>query len=113
VPEDEALAAARAIGRRLGREVPECTQGIGVAAGKAVAGNVGAYERFEYTVIGDPVNEAARLCELAKTCPKRLLASAVAVEAASAGERRKWTFGEEVVLRGRDEPTQLAIPIDD
>jgi adenylate cyclase len=110
--EDEALAAARAIARRLREEVPESAAGIGVAAGKAVAGNVGAYERFEYTVIGDPVNEAARLCELAKAYPKRLLASAVAVEASSQSERRQWTFGEEVVLRGRDEPTRLAIPID-
>ena len=40
--EDEALAAARAIARRLRDEVPECAAGIGVAAGKAVAGNVGA-----------------------------------------------------------------------
>ena len=48
--------------------------GIG-AAGPAVAGNIGAQERFEYTVIGDPVNEAARLCELAKQRPERLLAS--------------------------------------
>jgi adenylate cyclase len=111
--EDEALGAARAIACRLREEVPECAAGIGVAAGKAVAGNVGAYERFEYTVIGDPVNEAARLCELAKTYPKHLLASAVAVEAAGEGERRHWTFGEEVVLRGRDEPTRLAVPIDD
>jgi adenylate cyclase len=110
--EDEALAAARAIARRLREEVPESAAGIGVAAGNAVAGNVGAYERFEYTVIGDPVNEAARLCELAKAYPKRLLASAVAVEAASQSERRHWTFGDEVVLRGRDEPTRLAIPVD-
>jgi adenylate cyclase len=39
--------------------------GIGVSWGTAVAGNIGAAERFEYTVIGDPVNEAARLTELA------------------------------------------------
>ena len=46
-----------------------------MAAGQVVAGNVGAKERFEYTVIGEPVNEAARLCELAKEVPGRLVAS--------------------------------------
>ncbi|MGH3560767.1 MAG: adenylate/guanylate cyclase domain-containing protein, partial [Mycobacterium sp.] len=49
-PEDEALAAARAIADRLDSEVPRCRAGIGVAAGQVVAGNVGAKERFEYTV---------------------------------------------------------------
>ncbi|CAM4230361.1 Adenylate cyclase 2 [Mycobacterium basiliense] len=52
-PEDGALAAARAIAERLAAEVPECPAGIGVAAGQVVAGNVGANERFEYTVIGE------------------------------------------------------------
>src|SRR4029079_1440241 len=32
-PEDEALASARAIARRLNSEVPECQAGIGVSAG--------------------------------------------------------------------------------
>ena len=41
-PEDQALGAARAIARRLDGEVPECKAGIGVTAGNAVAGNVGA-----------------------------------------------------------------------
>jgi adenylate cyclase len=107
-PEDSALAAARAITRRLHDEVPECPAGVGVAAGQAVAGNVGAYERFEYTVIGDPVNEAARLCERAKSAPQRLLASATAVEGASEDARRHWELDDEVVLRGRDKPTRLA-----
>jgi len=110
-PEDQALAAARAIARRLDDEVPECRAGIGVAAGKAVAGNVGAKERFEYTVIGEPVNEAARLSELAKDEPDRLLASSDTVDAASENERSNWSLGKTVTLRGHDQPTRLAAPV--
>ncbi len=109
-PEDDALAAARTIVRRLDREVPECPAGIGVTAGQVVAGNVGANERFEYTVIGGPVNEAARLSELAKTGDSRVLASAVTVENASEQERAHWSLGETVTLRGHDQPTRLAVP---
>lgn len=112
-PEDAALGAARAIARRIQAEVPECDAGIGVAAGEAVAGNVGARERFEYTVIGEPVNQAARLCELAKEQPGHLLASADAVAGAGEAERARWTLGETVVLRGHDEPTRLALPVVD
>ena len=61
-----ALRAARTLDERLRDEVPELEAGIGVAFGEAVAGNIGAESRFEYTVIGDPVNEAARLTDLAK-----------------------------------------------
>lgn len=109
-PAGQALAAARAIAGRLGEEVPECAVGMGVAAGRAVAGNIGDQRRFEYTVIGDPVNEAARLCELSKTVPGGVVASAVAVEKAGDEEARRWTAGEEVTLRGRGAPTQLAVP---
>jgi adenylate cyclase len=109
-PEDEALAAARAMAERLREEVPECEAGIGVASGQVVAGNVGAKERFEYTVIGEPVNEAARLCELAKTIPGHLVTSSETVARASESERAHWTFGETVMLRGHDEPTRLATP---
>ncbi|MCA1008831.1 adenylate/guanylate cyclase domain-containing protein [Rhodococcus hoagii] len=107
-----ALAAARSIRRRLVAEVPECRAAIGVAAGTAVAGNVGARERFEYTVIGDPVNEAARLSEIAKNEPGRLLASLTTVERAGASEAALWSAGAEVKLRGRSLPTRLAHPIE-
>jgi adenylate cyclase len=107
-PAGDALAAARELGDRLVAELPEVDAGIGVSAGRAVAGNVGAEQRFEYTVIGDPVNEAARLCELAKRRPERVLASDAALERACDGEAARWSLGEEVELRGRGAPTRLA-----
>ena len=82
-----------------------------MAAGQVVAGNVGAKERFEYTVIGEPVNEAARLCELAKSTPGRLVASSDAVANATESESTHWTLGDTVTLRGYDEPTRLALPV--
>jgi adenylate cyclase len=109
-PPGKALAAARCVQTRLRAEIAECEAALGVAAGPAVAGNVGHERRFEYTVIGDPVNEAARLSELAKSVPGRLVASASAVDAAAQEEQSHWQQGESVVLRGREEPTRLATP---
>jgi len=61
-------------------------------------------------VIGDPVNEAARLCELAKETGGRVLASAVALERAREEEARRWREDEAVTLRGRPRETRTAVP---
>src|SRR4051794_17086250 len=81
-----ALAAARALAGRLPEAVEELDAGIGVSAGRAVAGNVGSESRFEYTGIGDPVNEAARLCGLAEASGGRVLGAAAAGEGGSSHE---------------------------
>lgn len=104
-----ALAAARSMIERLEEEIPEFSAGIGVSAGPAVAGNVGAEARFEYTVIGDPVNEAARLTELAKTVPGHVAVSMTAVERAVKGEQAHWYEYKKVSLRGRLVRTRVGI----
>jgi adenylate cyclase len=106
----DALRAARSLNDRLLGDLQGVSAGIGVSAGPAVAGNIGAQERFEYTVIGDPVNEAARLCELAKQRPERLLASHAVLRRADPAEAANWEVRDSIVLRGRDEPTQVAVP---
>ena len=108
----EALAAARAMGKRLAEEVPELEAGIGVATGEAVAGNVGDESRFEYTVVGDAVNAAARLTELAKDVDGHVLAAWESVEAAGEDEAGNWQRHDTVTLRGRSTETVLAVPTD-
>ena len=106
-----ALASSRELHDELVAVLGKVEFGIGVSAGRAIAGHIGAQARFEYTVIGDPVNEAARLTELAKLEQGHVLASAISVSGALDAEALCWDVGEVVELRGRTAPTQLARPL--
>ena len=102
------MATARALALAL-RRLP-VDFGIGVSAGPVFAGNIGAENRYEYTVVGDAVNEAARLADHAKQFPGRTLCSGTAHAQASAPEQACWTADGQTILRGRSKATCIFTP---
>lgn len=113
LPLDDVAGHAMAAARELRVELKglEFEAGVGVAAGTVVAGHIGAKDRFEYTVIGDAVNTASRITDLAKDTPGHCLTTAATLREANEAEQARWTLLKSVELRGRREMTQLARPI--
>jgi adenylate cyclase len=108
-----ALRAARLLYKAmdtLADRHPGLSAGIGVSSGQVVAGNVGTEARYEYTVIGPAVNEAARLTEVAKGRPVKALASQATVRRAGS-EARHWQDVGTVAVRGRTAPIAIREPI--
>lgn len=79
--------------------------GIAVASGPVVVGLVGTTNRHEFGLVGDPVNEAARLCDVAKQRPGRLLVAEPTITRASSASAAPWQPAARVALRGRSELT--------
>jgi adenylate cyclase len=77
--------------------------GCGCNAGSAVMGNMGSKNRLDYTVIGDVVNLAARLCGIAK--PGQIIAP---IEMVDSFEIEFPTIRlKPVSIKGRSQPVEI------
>lgn len=105
-PEVRAVRAGLAILKKIASrsdEGPPYQVGIGVNTGIVMAGYIGSSEHVELTVIGDTVNVASRLEELAR--PGKLLIGP-ATRAGLGGEFETVRIGE-TNIRGRNDPIHV------
>jgi adenylate cyclase len=108
---DQALAAAIEMAAAVEEEFAgELGVGIGLNSGPVVAGNVGGAGRLEFSVIGDPVNVAARVESATRKTGDVILLSehtrALLRRDDVAVERRP-----EVPLKGKSEAVELYAPM--
>ena len=96
--------------KERGESEPQIAVGIGIHTGVAFAGNMGAEDRLNYTVVGANVNLAARLCSAAK--PMQILVSEETYH--SLQNPHLFTFHKlpPVLLKGIDEPVPVFEVID-
>lgn len=78
--------------------------GIGLNTGVCCVGNVGSPERFDYSVLGDVVNTAARLEEATKTYGVPIITGA---ETASAASHLAFLEIGTIALRGKARPERV------
>jgi adenylate cyclase len=102
-----AVSAAQAIASAVQAEFGgSLSVGIGINTGTVVAGNVGGAGRFEFSVIGDPVNVAARIESATRQTGDTILISGRTLDLLADGSVRV-EKRPDVVLKGKSGTVSL------
>ena len=81
---------------------PEIHTGVGINTGPCVVGNMGSSSRFDYSVLGDAVNLAARLESSCKQYETDLI-----ISEHSRVDGYEYQFIDEVIVKGKTEPVKI------
>lgn len=91
--------------KRIAREQPPISIGMGLHAGAAISGTIGSDERMEYTVIGNTVNTASRIESSTKAFGADLLISDTVIE--KIGDDFKTELAGAAEVKGRSEALKM------
>ncbi len=107
-PADQAVRAALALQAAM-REGKLSETRVGISTGTGLCGNLGSYDRFDYTVIGDNTNLASRL----EGANKKLGTHVLLADSSRRELRNPWVLREvgDFLVAGRDTPVKLWEPI--
>src|SRR5690606_22063539 len=105
------LAVLQERWRVEGRNYPPIDIGIGINSGPMVVGNMGADQRFDYTVLGDNVNLASRLEGTNKDYRSHIIISQSTYEMVR-GQVAVRELGA-VRVKGKREPVRIYELLDD
>ena len=86
--------------RRLAEEQPITDVYIGLHIGEVFYGNIGSFDRLDFTVVGPAVNETSRIASMCRSVDRPLLVSSTFAGALPDNERARLVSVGRFALRG-------------